>query len=61
MFGTSPLFSGLLKKVRFRLTAPQKYRQRKRLQAIDTLLDVLHVSGVKLRALVSAAYSIIKL
>lgn len=52
MFGTIAALGGLLKKVRFRLTPNQKYRHRKRLQAVDELLDVLKESGVKLRALV---------
>jgi hypothetical protein len=50
-FNTFACLSGLLKKKRFRLTDTQKYRQRKRLQAVDSLLDVLKESGVKLRAL----------
>ncbi|KAJ3367953.1 hypothetical protein HDU91_000963 [Kappamyces sp. JEL0680] len=55
MFGaftpTLACLSGLLKKKRFRLTDTQKYRHRRRLKAVDTLLDVLQESGVKLRAL----------
>ncbi|KAI9091135.1 hypothetical protein DFS34DRAFT_563229, partial [Phlyctochytrium arcticum] len=39
------------RKRRFRLTDTQKYRHRKRLQAVDTLVDTLVESGVTLRAL----------
>ncbi|KAI8896369.1 mitochondrial ribosomal protein L31-domain-containing protein [Globomyces pollinis-pini] len=55
MFGafrsTFLCLSGLTKKRRFRLTPSQKYRHRKRLQNVDSLLDVLQESGVKLKAL----------
>ena len=52
MFFTSINLGGLVWKKRFRLTSPQKYRQRLRLKAVDTVIDVLVESGVKLRALV---------
>ncbi|KAL8647254.1 MAG: hypothetical protein Q9226_006509 [Calogaya cf. arnoldii] len=45
MFGpfraTSPLSGGLLWKIPFRLSAPQKARQRKRLRAVDTVIAVV--------------------
>lgn len=43
------------RKRRFRLTDTQKYRHRKRLRAVDEVVDTLVESGVKLRALVSSA------
>jgi Mitochondrial ribosomal protein L31 len=52
MFFTSINLGGLVWKKRFRLTPSQKYRHRKRLQSVDTLLDVLQESKVRLRALV---------
>ncbi|KAL8920325.1 MAG: hypothetical protein Q9172_004557 [Xanthocarpia lactea] len=39
--GTSPLSGGLLWKIPFRLSAPQKARQRKRLRAVDTVIAVV--------------------
>ncbi|KAL8899211.1 MAG: hypothetical protein Q9192_001683 [Flavoplaca navasiana] len=45
MFGpfraTSPLSGGLLWKIPFRLSTPQKARQRKRLRAVDTVITVV--------------------
>ncbi|KAL8808734.1 MAG: hypothetical protein Q9200_004073 [Gallowayella weberi] len=45
MFGpfraTSPLSGGLLWKIPFRLSPPQKARQRKRLRCVDTVISVL--------------------
>ncbi|KAL8998660.1 MAG: hypothetical protein Q9169_002321 [Polycauliona sp. 2 TL-2023] len=45
MFGpfraTSPLSGGLLWKIPFRLSSPQKARQRKRLRAVDTVITVV--------------------
>ncbi|KAI4272956.1 MAG: hypothetical protein LQ337_004956 [Flavoplaca oasis] len=45
MFGpfraTSPLSGGLLWKIPFRLSTPQKARQRKRLRAVDTVIAVV--------------------
>ncbi|KAF3388347.1 54S ribosomal protein L31, partial [Penicillium rolfsii] len=38
---TSPLLSGLLWKVPWRLSSPQKARQRKRLRAVDRVVDTL--------------------
>lgn len=56
MFGgafsaTTACLGGLVKKQRFRLTSTQKYRQRNRLKAVDSIIDVLVESGVKLKAL----------
>jgi hypothetical protein len=55
MFGafkqSMPILSGLVHKQRFRLTSNQKYRLRQRLKAVDTVVDVLVESGVRLRAL----------
>ncbi|MCJ1377593.1 hypothetical protein MMC17_000688 [Xylographa soralifera] len=45
MFGpfraTSPLSGGLLWKIPWRLSRPQKARQRKRLRAVDTVVSVV--------------------
>ncbi|MCJ1388252.1 hypothetical protein MMC18_001097 [Xylographa bjoerkii] len=45
MFGpfraTSPLSGGLLWKIPWRLSSPQKARQRKRLRAVDTVVSVV--------------------
>ncbi|MCJ1246140.1 hypothetical protein MMC30_003345 [Trapelia coarctata] len=45
MFGpfraTSPLSGGLLWKIPWRLSRPQKARHRKRLRAVDTVISVL--------------------
>ncbi|EPS33438.1 hypothetical protein PDE_08400 [Penicillium oxalicum 114-2] len=38
---TSALFSGLLWKTPWRLSSPQKARQRKRLRAVDQVVDTL--------------------
>ncbi|KAJ5190664.1 uncharacterized protein N7498_009649 [Penicillium cinerascens] len=38
---TNALFSGLLWKTPWRLSAPQKARQRKRLRAVDRVVDTL--------------------
>ncbi|TPX67738.1 hypothetical protein SpCBS45565_g03640 [Spizellomyces sp. 'palustris'] len=55
MFGafrsTIATLGGLVWKRRFRLTDTQKYRHRKRLRAVDEVVDTLVESGVKLRAL----------
>lgn len=45
MFGalrpSSALFGGLLWKIPYRLSAPQKYRQRKRLQRVDRIVETV--------------------
>ncbi|KAI8593593.1 hypothetical protein HDU89_001174 [Geranomyces variabilis] len=55
MFGafksTLVTLGGLVWKRRFRLTDTQKYRHRKRLRAVDDVVDTLVASGVQLRAL----------
>ncbi|KAJ3275515.1 hypothetical protein HDV01_000342 [Terramyces sp. JEL0728] len=55
MFGafrqTLAALSGLIKKRRFRLTSTQKYRHRKRLQGVDSLVQLIADSGVQLKAL----------
>ncbi|OOF99528.1 hypothetical protein ASPCADRAFT_40856 [Aspergillus carbonarius ITEM 5010] len=38
---SSPLFSGLLWKIPWRLSAPQKARQRKRLRGVDRVVDTV--------------------
>ncbi|KAL4906706.1 mitochondrial ribosomal protein L31-domain-containing protein, partial [Aspergillus multicolor] len=38
---SSPLFSGLLWKIPWRISQPQKARQRKRLRAVDKVVDVV--------------------
>ncbi|ODH19971.1 hypothetical protein ACO22_06022, partial [Paracoccidioides brasiliensis] len=38
---TSPLMGGLLWKIPWRLSAPQKARQRKRLRAVDKVVDTV--------------------
>ncbi|KAF7118569.1 hypothetical protein CNMCM5793_008103 [Aspergillus hiratsukae] len=38
---SSPLFSGLLWKIPWRISQPQKARQRKRLRAVDRVVDTL--------------------
>jgi hypothetical protein len=38
---SSPLFSGLLWKIPWRISSPQKARQRKRLRAVDRVVDTL--------------------
>ncbi|KAF8540582.1 mitochondrial ribosomal protein L31-domain-containing protein [Trichophaea hybrida] len=38
---SQPLFGGLLWKIPWRMSAPQKYRQRKRLQRVDRLVETL--------------------
>ncbi|OJJ47273.1 hypothetical protein ASPZODRAFT_96165 [Penicilliopsis zonata CBS 506.65] len=38
---TSPLLSGLLWKIPWRLSAPQKARQRKRLRSVDKVIDTV--------------------
>ncbi|KAI8825836.1 mitochondrial ribosomal protein L31-domain-containing protein [Fimicolochytrium jonesii] len=44
-------FWKLSRKRRFRLTDTQKYRHRLRLRAVDTVVETLVESGVKLRAM----------
>ncbi|TGZ84664.1 mitochondrial ribosomal protein L31 [Ascodesmis nigricans] len=45
MFGpfraSNPLFGGLVWKIPWRLSPPQKYRHRKRLQRVDEVIDTL--------------------
>ncbi|KAF7595371.1 hypothetical protein BBP40_006364 [Aspergillus hancockii] len=38
---TSPLFSGLLWKIPWRISQPQKARQRKRLRSVDRVVDTV--------------------
>ncbi|THC95420.1 hypothetical protein EYZ11_005107 [Aspergillus tanneri] len=38
---SSPLFSGLLWKIPWRISSPQKARQRKRLRAVDNVVDTV--------------------
>ncbi|RDW76757.1 mitochondrial 54S ribosomal protein mL60 [Aspergillus mulundensis] len=38
---SSPLFSGLLWKIPWRISQPQKARQRKRLRAVDKVVDTV--------------------
>nr|QKG86314.1 ribosomal protein L31 [Aspergillus sp. FM242] len=38
---SSPLFSGLLWKIPWRISAPQKARQRKRLRSVDRVVDTV--------------------
>ncbi|KAL5333239.1 mitochondrial ribosomal protein L31-domain-containing protein [Aspergillus crustosus] len=38
---SSPLFSGLLWKIPWRISQPQKARQRKRLRAVDRVIDTV--------------------
>ncbi|EFQ99410.1 hypothetical protein MGYG_02421 [Nannizzia gypsea CBS 118893] len=41
---TSPLLSGLLWKIPWRLSSPQKARQRKRLRAVDSVVDTVYAA-----------------
>ncbi|GAO45768.1 hypothetical protein SAICODRAFT_54438 [Saitoella complicata NRRL Y-17804] len=45
MFGafrpSQPVFGGLLWKIPYRLSSPRKFRQRKRLQAVDAVINTL--------------------
>ncbi|KAK9352018.1 mitochondrial ribosomal protein L31-domain-containing protein [Lipomyces doorenjongii] len=58
MFGpfkpTNPAFSGLLWKIPWRMSAGQKYRQRKRLQAVDQVIATVE-EGLKSKGLTCKA------
>ncbi|KAL3471924.1 mitochondrial ribosomal protein L31-domain-containing protein [Aspergillus californicus] len=41
---SSPLFSGLLWKIPWRISQPQKARQRKRLRAVDKVVDTVNAA-----------------
>ncbi|KAK2740932.1 hypothetical protein FQN57_005936 [Myotisia sp. PD_48] len=41
---TTPLLGGLLWKIPWRLSAPQKARQRKRLRAVDNVVDTVYAA-----------------
>ncbi|PGH30861.1 hypothetical protein GX50_06362 [[Emmonsia] crescens] len=41
---TSPVMGGLLWKIPWRLSAPQKARQRKRLRAVDKVVDTVNAA-----------------
>ncbi|KAK4135473.1 mitochondrial 54S ribosomal protein YmL31 [Trichocladium antarcticum] len=51
MFGpfriTNPLSGGLLWKIPWRMSAPQKYRQRQRLRAVDKVVETLSTALAK--------------
>ncbi|KAK9447048.1 mitochondrial 54S ribosomal protein mL60 [Limtongia smithiae] len=54
MFGpfraSSPAMSGLLWKIPWRMSAPQKYRQRRRLRAVDNVIDTVE-KGLEMKGL----------